>query len=186
MYVIVGLGNPGNQYLETRHNAGFMVVDKLSTLYNIPLNKTKHKALVGEGIIQGKKVMLVKPQTFMNNSGESVREIVSYYKVELKDLIVIYDDVDLETGKIRVRPKGSAGTHNGMRSILYHITSEEFPRVRVGIGKPKDGRDIVAHVLGKFIDDEKDPLLSSIERAATAVAAIIRAGVDVAISRYNG
>ena len=127
MFVFAGLGNPGKQYERTRHNIGFECVDYISLFYRIPFTKIKFKALIGEGFIQGEKVMLVKPQTYMNNSGESLREIVEYYRLELSRLVVIYDDIDLDLGTIRIRPRGSAGTHNGMRSILYHLMTEEFP-----------------------------------------------------------
>ena len=134
MYVIVGLGNPGKKYENTRHNMGFLAVDVLAEKYDIKVNKIKFKSLVGEGRIAGEKVVLAKPQTYMNLSGEAVREIVDFYKIEPQQLIVIYDDIDIDTGAIRIRKKGSAGTHNGMRNILYQIRTEDFPRIRVGIG----------------------------------------------------
>ena len=134
MFIIIGLGNPGRRYENTRHNIGFITVDQLAEKHGIRINKIKHKALVGEGIISGHKVLLVKPQTYMNLSGQSVREVVAYYKPKLSNLIVVYDDVDLPMGRIRIRPSGSAGTHNGMRSIIYDIQRDDFPRVRIGIG----------------------------------------------------
>ena len=135
MFVIAGLGNPGKKYENTRHNMGFLVVDRIAEKCGISVNRMKHRALVGEGRISGRKALLVKPQTYMNLSGESVREVVDYYDVDLEDVIVIYDDFDLETGSIRVRKKGSAGSHNGMKSVISHLGSGDFPRVRIGIGK---------------------------------------------------
>ena len=134
MYVIVGLGNPGKKYENTRHNMGFMAIDLLADKFGIKVDKIKHKALIGEGRIANQKVLLAKPQTYMNLSGESVREILSYYKVDVENLIVIYDDIDIPTGTIRIRKFGSAGTHNGMRSVVYQLKSDRFPRIRVGIG----------------------------------------------------
>ncbi|RKD20915.1 peptidyl-tRNA hydrolase, PTH1 family [Caminicella sporogenes DSM 14501] len=184
MYVIVGLGNPGKKYEGTRHNVGFDVVEYLGYRNNIDIKKIKHKALIGEGMIEGKKVMLVKPQTFMNLSGESVLEICRYYDVDFNKLIVIYDDIDIDFGKIRIRKKGSAGTHNGMRNIIYNLQSDEFPRIRIGIGKPEKG-DLVSYVIGKFKDDEKEDILISIKTAACALECIIREGIDKAMNMYN-
>lgn len=149
MYVIVGLGNPGKKYENTRHNMGFIAVDLLAKEYGIKVDKIKHKALVGEGRIADQKVLLVKPQTYMNLSGESVREVLSYYKVDIENLIVIYDDLDIPTGTIRIRKFGSAGTHNGMRSVVYQIQSDRFPRIRVGIGSEKHS-DLIDFVTGGF------------------------------------
>lgn len=186
MFVFAGLGNPGKQYERTRHNIGFECIDYISTLYNIPVSKIKFKALIGEGYIQGEKVLLVKPQTYMNNSGECLREIVDYYNLDPDKLVVIYDDVDLDLGTIRIRPRGSAGTHNGMRSILYHIRTDQFPRIRVGIGKPEPPQDLVSFVLGKLNKDEQNIMNETIKKVALSVKEIIDAGIDMAMSRFNG
>lgn len=164
MFVIAGLGNPGKEYERTRHNAGFQCIDYLSALYRIPVLKAKFKSLTGEGIIQGKKVILVKPQTYMNNSGEAIKAVVDFYKVETNSLVVIYDDADLERGVIRIRPKGSSGTHNGMKSIIYHLQTDEFPRFRIGIGKPLENQDLVSYVLGKCNQDEQRIMNEAIEK----------------------
>lgn len=184
MYIIVGLGNPGKQYENTRHNIGFITVDYLANQHNIKINKIKHKALVGEGFINREKVLLVKPQTFMNLSGRSVREILDYYKVEADELIVIYDDIDLETGKIRIRKKGSAGTHNGMRSIIYDIQTDLFPRIRIGVGR--DERiELSSYVLSKFKKDEIEIVEKAVRDSAKAVEAFIEHGIDNAMNEYN-
>ena len=149
MYVVVGLGNPGKQYENTRHNVGFNVIDILAKEYGISVTKIKHKALIGEGRIGTEKVLLVKPQTYMNLSGETLIDIYKYYKVDMENIIVIYDDIDLEVGKLRIRKKGSAGTHNGMRSVVQHLNSDRFPRIRLGIGA-SGKRDIIDHVIGGF------------------------------------
>jgi len=186
MFVFAGLGNPGKQYEWTRHNTGFLCIDYISVLYNIPVTKVKFKALIGEGFIEGEKVLLVKPQTYMNNSGESIKEIVDYYDLSLDRLVVIYDDIDLDLGTIRIRPRGSAGTHNGMRSILYHLESEDFPRIRIGIGRPGPGQDLVSFVLGRLNDSEMEIMDEAIKRTALSVREIIVNGVDMAMSKFNG
>jgi len=186
VFIVVGLGNPGPRYDNTRHNVGFDTIDMLSCKYGIKVSKLKHKALIGDGKIEGKKVILVKPQTFMNLSGESVRDILEWYKIPLKNLIVVYDDIDLEPGKIRVRPKGSSGTHNGMRSVIYQIQSEDFPRVRIGIGKAPEGWDLADYVLSKFNADDRKVISESISRAADAVVTIIKSGVETAMNKFNG
>lgn len=186
MYVIAGLGNMGTRYERTRHNVGFDAVDFIAAKYRIKSFKMKHKALVAEGIIQGQKVLLVKPQTYMNNSGEAIGEILAYYKISPEKLIVIYDDVDLDVGYLRIRAKGSAGTHNGMRSILQHIKSEEFPRIRIGIGKAPERMDMANYVLSRFSDEERTKVNATIENASLAVATILCATVEIAMSKYNG
>lgn len=186
LYIIAGLGNPGIKYQDTRHNAGFIVIDILADKYNIKTNQLKHKALIGSGTIEGTKVLLVKPQTYMNNSGESIRGIVEWYKVPLEHVILIYDDVDLPLGKLRVRPKGSSGTHNGMKSVIYHLQSDIFPRIRMGIDKTPEEWDIIDYVLGRFTDDEKKVIFESGLRAAEAVSTIITSGIDEAMKKFNG
>lgn len=185
VFVIIGLGNPGSRYENTRHNVGFITLDLLSSRHGIRISKVKHKAIIGEGGIEGAKVVLAKPQTYMNLSGESVREIIEWYKTPLRNVIIIYDDVDLPLGKVRIRPKGSSGTHNGMRSILYHVQSEDFPRVRIGIGRPPEGWELADYVLGRFGSEDGKIVGESITAAADAVAAIIKSGVESAMNKYN-
>lgn len=185
MYVIVGLGNPGKQYTFTRHNVGFDAIDLLAESNNIPMNKVKHQAVIGEGRINNQKVLLVKPTTYMNLSGRSVREIMNFYKVDIEKLIVIYDDIDTDVGKLRIRQKGSSGSHNGMKSIIYEIQSDQFPRVRIGVGKPQHG-NLADFVLGKFTKEDRPFVDESIERATKSVDAIIKDGIDIAMNRYNG
>ena len=185
MFVIVGLGNPGKKYEKTRHNMGFLAIDKLAEKHDIKVNKLKHKALTGDGFIFGQKALLVKPQTYMNLSGESVREIISYYDIDLEDLIVIYDDFDLETGTIRIRKKGSAGSHNGMKSIIGQIQSKDFPRIRIGIGKSGGGAEWKDFVLGKTSKQDEKLIEDAVDRAADAVGCILEKGIDEAMNEYN-
>lgn len=184
MYIIVGLGNPGKKYENTRHNMGFLTVDLLAENHDIKINKIKFKALVGEGKIAGQKVVLVKPQTYMNLSGESVRQVVDFYKIDSQNLIVIYDDIDIPTGSIRVRRKGSSGTHNGMRNILYQIQTEDFPRIRVGIGSGKK-ENLINYVTGGFTKEEKTLLEDAVTSAAAAAACIVEKGIEKAMNEYN-
>lgn len=186
LYVIVGLGNPGNKYENTRHNIGFITIDAISKKYGIKVDRIKYKALVGEGEIGGEKVLLVKPQTFMNLSGESVREIAQWYKLPIENIIVIYDDADLSVGTIRVRPKGSSGTHNGMKSIIYQLQSDQFPRIRIGIGKAPDEWDLADYVLGRFNSEEAEQIGEAVVRAADAVKTLISSGVNAAMNLFNG
>lgn len=186
MYVVVGLGNPGKQYDHTRHNVGFDVIDILAKEYDISVSKIKHKALIGEGRIGTEKVLLVKPQTYMNLSGETLIDIYKYYKVDLSNIIVIYDDIDLDVGKIRIRKKGSGGTHNGMRSIVKCLGSTDFPRVRVGVSKPMPGQNLADFVLSRFRKEESDNIADGLEKSAKAVDAIIRENIDNAMNKYNG
>jgi PTH1 family peptidyl-tRNA hydrolase len=185
LHLIIGLGNPGSKYDNTRHNVGFETIDVISEKYGIKVTKLKHKALVGDGIIEGQRVLLVKPQTFMNLSGESVRDVAGWYKVSPANIIIIYDDIDIPIGKIRVRPKGSSGTHNGMKSVIYQLQSDEFPRVRIGIGKPPEEWDLADYVLSKFSGDELKIIEASISKAAEAVISIIKHGPDAAMNLYN-
>lgn len=186
MYIVAGLGNPGKKYEDTRHNMGFSAIDALAEKYGINVNKIKFRALVGEGRIAGQKVLLVKPQTYMNLSGESVREIMDFYKADPRELIVIYDDIDIPAGTIRLRKKGSAGTHNGMRNILQHIKTEEFPRIRVGIG-PSSGKteNLINYVIGGISRSEKELLSGSAVKAAESAACIIEKGIEKAMNEYN-
>ena len=186
MYVIVGLGNPGKQYEHTRHNVGFDVIDILAKEYGISVTKIKHKALIGEGRVGNEKVLLVKPQTYMNLSGETLIDIYNYYKVDSNNIVVIYDDIDLDVGKIRIRKKGSGGTHNGMRSILKCLGTNEFPRVRVGVSKPRPGQDLADFVLSRFRKEESSDIQDGLEKAAKSVDCIIRENIDLSMNKYNG
>jgi PTH1 family peptidyl-tRNA hydrolase len=182
IFIIVGLGNPGDRYENTRHNVGFDAVEAISKKHGIAVTKLKHKALLGEGTILGKKVVLVKPQTYMNLSGESVREILSWYKADLQNTIIIYDDIDLSVGKMRIRPKGSSGTHNGMKSIIYQLQKDEFPRIRIGVDKPPAGWDLANFVLSKFSDEERKKVEEVIQSTVSAVEEIIKSGIDLTMN----
>ncbi len=185
LFIVAGLGNPGRRYENTRHNVGFETIDFLSDKYKINVSKVKFKAVIGDGDIEGERVILVKPQTFMNLSGECVREIIEWYKIPLSNIIIIYDDIDLPLGKIRVRPGGSSGTHNGMRSIIYQLQDDRFPRVRVGIGRPPEGWQLADFVLSKFNEEDRKKVNESIINASEAAASIIKNGVDAAMNKYN-
>ena len=185
MKLIVGLGNPGTKYAGTRHNVGFSVIVGLADKYNIELSEKKHKAIYGRGMIEGEKVILAMPQTFMNLSGESVRELVDYYKCDPSDVIVAYDDIDLAVGKLRIREKGSAGGHNGIKNIILHLGTQVFPRVRVGVGEKPEGYDLADYVLGHFQGDEKKLMEEAYDRAAAAVAEILTDGPDKAMNDFN-
>lgn len=185
MFIVAGLGNPGREYADTRHNMGFMALDILSDRLNIDVRRSHHHGMFGEGFFSGKKVLLVKPQTYMNNSGICVAEFMNFYKCAHDELIVVYDDIDLSVGDIRIREKGSSGSHNGMKSIIYHLGYDDFPRVRIGIGKPEEGRELVSHVLSVPSLDQRDTLLQAIDKAASAVEMIMRQGVPAAQMEYN-
>ncbi len=186
MYIIVGLGNPGKDYDNTRHNIGFMVIDEAAEKYHISVNEKKHKAIIGKGFIAGQKVILVKPQTFMNLSGESVRDIIDYYKIDEKtELIVISDDISLDVGAIRVRKKGSAGGHNGLKNIILHLGHDEFRRIRMGVGEKPSGYDLADYVLGHFSKDEKAQIEESVKKAVDALEVIITDGPDAAMNQFN-
>lgn len=184
MYIIAGLGNPGKKYENTRHNMGFLAVDLLAEKYGIKVDRIKFKALVGEGRIAGQKVILVKPQTYMNLSGQSIVEVMNFYKEDIENLIVIYDDIDIPTGTIRLRKKGSAGTHNGMRNIVYLLGKDGFPRVRVGIGSEKKV-DLINYVTSGVSKGEKELLEHALVNAADAAAAIVEKGIEKAMNEYN-
>ena len=186
MYLIVGLGNPGMKYDATKHNMGFKVIDELVETYGIPSSGTSLKGMYGKGMIGGEKVILIKPMTYMNNSGECVRAFVDYYKVDPEEeMIIIYDDITLEPGSIRVRKKGSAGGHNGIKSIIAHLGTEKFKRIRVGVGEKPKNWDLVDFVLSPFKPEEKDAVREGIEKAAKAVEVILTDGADAAMNRYN-
>lgn len=186
MYVIVGLGNPTKEYENTRHNVGFMCLDSLASAHDIKIIEHKHKALIGKGYIEGQKVILAKPLTYMNNSGESVREIIDYYKVDSEnELLIIYDDIDLDVGRLRIRSKGSAGGHNGIKSIINHLGTTNFNRIRVGVGAKPEGGDLVNHVLGHFSGDDKKEIEIARKTVADAVKEYLTDGIDSAMNKYN-
>lgn len=184
MYLVVGLGNPGREYEGTRHNAGFDVIDYMSEKMGFKVSKIKFKGLTGETFIGGEKVIFLKPSTFMNSSGESVREAVQFYGIPVENIIVIYDDMAIQVGRIRIRASGSDGGHNGMKSIIYQLNSDQFPRVRIGIGEKRG--DVVSYVLGKFSKEERVLVDRAIERAAKAVVEIIENNIQSAMNLYNG
>lgn len=186
MYVIAGLGNPGKKYENTRHNMGFITVDQLAEKHDIKVDKLKFKALVGEGRIAGQKVLLVKPQTYMNLSGESVKGLLDYYKIdEESELIVIYDDISLDVGQLRIRKKGSAGGHNGIKNIISHLGTDVFQRIKVGVGdKPKE-YDLADYVLGHFSKAEKEVMEDGYMRAIEAVELILQGETDMAMNQFN-
>ncbi len=186
LFVIVGLGNPGKEYTASRHNAGYLAIDRLMDRYGIKLSSKKFDGLSGRGTIDGRKVMLVKPTTFMNNSGRCVKKIVDYYKLDpANDLVILYDDIDLEPGMMRVRTKGSAGSHNGMKSVIQHLKTQEFARIRIGVGTPPPQMDLVDWVLGK-IPEEEIPLIRDVcDDICEAVPMIIAEDTEAAMNRYN-
>ena len=168
MKLIVGLGNPGREYELTRHNIGFMAIDELAKRWNISLNEQKFKGVFGAGFVNGEKVILLKPLTYMNLSGESIRPLMDYYKIDVDDFVVMYDDLDIPVGKLRLRMKGSAGGHNGVKSTISHLGTQEFQRIRMGIDRPKNGMKVVDYVLGRFTSEEIPDVNHSIEKAADA------------------
>ena len=185
MYLIVGLGNPEPEYSFTRHNMGFDVINKLSKKYEIPVERQGFKSLYGIGEILNNKVILCKPQTFMNLSGNAIIEIANFYKIDLKDIIVIFDDIDTKEGVIKLRKKGGAGTHNGMKSVIQNIQTEKFPRVRIGIGKPEQKGELIQYVIGPINKEDKEILDKATTRGKEAVIEIIKNGVDIAMNKFN-
>lgn len=186
MYIIVGLGNPGKEYQNTRHNIGFDVIDEIAERNNIAMGEKKHKAIIGKGFVAGQRVILVKPQTFMNLSGESVRDAIDFYKVDEKtELIVISDDISLDVGQIRIRKKGSAGGHNGLKNIILHLGHDEFQRVKMGVGEKPKGYDLADYVLGHFSKEEREIMDESAGRAAKAIEVMLTEGADAAMNLYN-
>ncbi|MCF2681583.1 aminoacyl-tRNA hydrolase [Faecalicatena contorta] len=186
MFIIAGLGNPTLQYEGTRHNVGFDVIDTLAERYNISVDTRKSRALIGKGMIEGYKVILVKPQTYMNLSGESIRSLVDYYKVdEESELIVIYDDVSLGVGQIRIRKKGSAGGHNGIKSILSELGTDVFLRIKVGVGEKPGKYDLADYVLGHFSKEEKEQMEKGYQKAADAVSMLLSGETEAAMNQYN-
>lgn len=185
MYLIIGLGNPEEKYAKTRHNMGFDTINKIAKKYKIEMNRTKFKSMYGIGNIENNKVILVKPQTYMNLSGEAVREFVNFYKPEKERLIIIYDDMDIKKGIIKIRKKGGPGNHNGMKSIIQELGNIDFPRIRIGIGTPEYKNDIINYVIGNIPEEEYTILQTGVEKAELAVEEIIKNGIDTAMNKYN-
>jgi len=183
MHIIAGLGNPGKDFEKTRHNAGFGVLEYIGCSNNISINKIKFKGLCGEGFIGSERVLLLKPQTYMNLSGESILDAVQFYKIDIEDLIVIFDDVSIPLGRVRIRPTGSDGGHNGMKSIIHLLGRNDFPRIRVGIGAPS--HDMVNHVIGKFSENEMKVIQDVIKLSSTAAEDIVKQGIQDAMNKYN-
>lgn len=184
MFIIVGLGNPGKEYDKTRHNAGFMAIDALADKYGISVDKKQFKGLTGRGIIAGQQVLLVKPTTFMNLSGESVRQAFDFYKPEIDQVLILFDDISLPIGQLRVRKKGSAGGHNGIKSIIAHLGSQDFPRIKIGVGGPGQ-KDLVNHVLGHFNKEESKIMEEAVKETTDAVECFLMEGPDRAMNLYN-
>ncbi len=185
MYIIVGLGNPTKEYDKTRHNVGFSVIDVLADRIGIDVSEKKHRALCGKGMLEGQKVILAKPQTFMNLSGESVRAMVDFYKVSPDEVIIVYDDISLEPGQLRIRTKGSAGGHNGIKNIIAHLGTQEFPRIMVGVGEKPKYMDLADYVLSRFSKGEQELMDDAFREAADAVAMMISEGMDAAMNHFN-
>lgn len=185
-YLIVGLGNPGDKYKNTRHNAGFLALDQIAEENHIGVSRLKFKSLTGDGTVGGKRCLLMKPQTFMNNSGEAVSEAVRFYKIPMEHVLVIYDDISLEPGKMRIRRKGSHGGHNGIRDIIELTGTEEFPRIKIGVGKkPRPDYDLAAWVLSQFTENDKEALTGVFHQSAAAAALIAGGKIDEAMNCYN-
>lgn len=186
MFVIAGLGNPTKQYEKTRHNVGFDVIDALAEKYNISMDEKKHKAICGKGIIEGEKVLLVKPQTFMNLSGESIAEVLNFYKADAEsEFLVIFDDISLAPGNIRIRKKGSAGGHNGIKNIIAMTGTQNFMRIKVGVGEKPAGWDLADYVLGRFNEEDRKNVDAAIQDAIGAAALMIQGETDQAMNLYN-
>lgn len=186
MYIIVGLGNPEQKYAGTRHNIGFSAITALCDAYNISLDLRKHKALCGRGYIEGQKVLLAEPQTYMNLSGESIRELVDYYKIDPEhELIVIYDDVNLAPGKLRIREKGSAGGHNGIKNIIAHLGTQNFNRIRIGVGEKPKGWDLADYVLGRFSREEEPVIREALEHVVAACELMLTENTAAAMNKFN-
>ena len=185
MFIIAGLGNPGLKYAGTRHNVGFGAIDLLAEKYGIGVDAKKHKALIGKGVIDGQKVVLVKPQTYMNLSGESIQAAAAYYKLPPEEVLVIYDDINLDVGRLRIREKGSAGGHNGMKSIISCLGSDQCPRIRIGVGDKPSRMDMADYVLSRFPAEELADVREAIDRAAQAAALIVNGQMAEAMNQFN-
>lgn len=185
MYLIAGLGNPSKTYEGTRHNVGFSMIDALADAFQIDVTTKKHKAIVGRGVIEGMKVILAKPQTYMNLSGESIREIADFYKIDPENMIIIYDDINLDVGRLRIRKKGSAGGHNGIKNIIAHLGTDVFPRIKVGVGEKPQGWDLADYVLSKYSKEEQQALREASDDVIGAVKLMVMDNIDAAMNQYN-
>ena len=186
MFLIVGLGNPENEYANTRHNMGFDAINQLAKEYKIEVNKNKFKAIYGTGMIENEKVILLKPQMYMNLSGESIIEAIQFYKIGLENIVIIYDDMDVEPGKIKIRKKGGPGAHNGMKSVIENLKSEEFARIRIGIGTPEYRNDKINYVIGTISSEEdREKLNQGIKKAVEAIIEMMKNGIDSAMNKFN-
>lgn len=185
MYLIAGLGNPSKTYEGTRHNVGFSMIDALADAFQIDVTTKKHKAIVGRGVIEGMKVILAKPQTYMNLSGESIREIADFYKIDPENMIIIYDDISLDVGRLRIRKKGSAGGHNGIKNIIAHLGTDVFPRIKVGVGEKPQGWDLADYVLSKYSKEEQQALREVSDDVIGAVKLMVMDNIDAAMNQYN-
>ena len=185
MYLIAGLGNPSKTYEGTRHNVGFSMIDALADAFQIDVTTKKHKAIVGRGVIEGMKVILAKPQTYMNLSGESIREIADFYKIDPENMIIIYDDISLGVGRLRIRKKGSAGGHNGIKNIIAHLGTDVFPRIKVGVGEKPQGWDLADYVLSKYSKEEQQALREASDNVIGAVKLMVMDNIDAAMNQYN-
>lgn len=185
MYIIAGLGNPGSRYEFTRHNVGFLAIDELSKKLNIKVNRIKFKGLIGEGLINNEKIILIKPETYMNRSGESIRDIMNFYKVPIENLIVLVDDIDIPFGSLKIKSKGSSGTHNGLKSIIYQLQDDNFKRVKIGVGAQDKGEDLADYVLKGFTEKEYEEISGTIKDASSAIVEIITNGIEKAMTKYN-
>lgn len=185
-FIIVGLGNPDKKYTLTRHNSGFLCVDLLAEKLGFRIDRLKFKSLIGDAVINGHRCIIMKPQTYMNNSGEAVRECASFYKIKPENIIIIYDDISLDVGKLRIRRKGTDGGHNGIKSIIYHLSNDQFPRIKVGCGKkPHPDYDLADWVLSEFKKDEQKALLPALENACKAIELLVNSEIDKAMNLYN-
>lgn len=185
MYLIVGLGNPEEEYNHTRHNMGFHVINQLAKKYEISMNRKKFEGIYGDGKIKDQKVILLKPQTYMNASGKSIIQFMHFYKLQPENVIVIYDDMDVEPGRIKIRKQGGPGSHNGMKSVIYEIQSQEISRIRVGIGRPEEQNQMIEYVIGEITSEEEKNLEEGVEKAKEAIGAILEIGIDKAMNQYN-
>lgn len=185
MYAVIGLGNPGREYENTRHNIGFNTVDLLADRNGIDINKIKFKSVYGKGRIGNESVLLLKPQTYMNNSGISVLELYKYYKIPIENILVVVDDIDIDFGAVRIKRKGSAGTHNGLKSIIYHLQRNDFPRIKIGVGSPPPEWDLADFVLSRFQNKEEKTIKESIEVACESIETIIKEDIDKAMNKFN-
>lgn len=185
MYLIAGLGNPSKTYEGTRHNVGFAMIDAIADAFQIDVTTKKHKAIVGRGVIEGMKVILAKPQTYMNLSGESIREIADFYKIDPENMIIIYDDISLDVGRLRIRKKGSAGGHNGIKNIIAHLGTDVFPRIKVGVGEKPQGWDLADYVLSKYSKEEQQALREASDDVIGAVKLMVMDNIDAAMNQYN-